>query len=126
MLGRRERRSGEEERSETGGEGPLCSRKDGGHRGLGTQRDVAAGSISEKSAGKEEGYGNARLTWALALRSAAANISSPRLSLSENAGTFEEGRAEDNKRVYERIHLLSGLSTYRQSRIPGQASIPPS
>lgn len=67
----------------------------------------------------------ARLTWALAFRSAAASISSPRLSLSGNVGPFEEGRAEDNERVHERVDLHSSLSTrYRNSWVLGQPSTP--
>lgn len=64
------------------------------------------------------------LTWALAFRSAAASISSPRLSLSGNSGPFEEGRAED-ERVHERVNLHSSLSTrFRNSWVLGRPSTP--
>lgn len=59
-------------------------------------------TFQQSGKGKKD---KARLTWALAFRSAAASISSPRLSLSGNAGPFEEGRAEDNERVHERVYL---------------------
>lgn len=57
--------------------------------------------------------GKARLTWALAFRSAAASISSPRPPLSENVGPFEEGRAED-ERVRESRSALEPLHPLRK------------
>lgn len=67
--------------------------------------------------------GKARLTWALAFRSAAASISSPRPPLSENAGPFEEGRAED-ERVRESRSALEPLHLLWKLLGPGPRSAP--
>ena len=67
--------------------------------------------------------GKAWLTWALAFRSAAASISSPRAPLSGNAGPLEEGRAED-ERVHESRSALEPLHPLRKLLGPGQPSTP--